>query len=528
MRDLIVAVDIGTGSARAGVFTRTGDMLGRLDHPIAMRRPRENFAEHDSEDIWQAVCIAVRGALAAAQSGADRIAALGFDATCSLVVRDVDAKPLAISGKDGDARWDTIVWLDHRALKEADFCTKSGHPVLDYSGKVMSPEMEMPKLMWLKRNRPEQWARSGYFFDLADFMTWKSTGSLGRSRCTLTAKWNYLAHESDGWRKDYLDLIGLEDLQERGALPDETLAVGSSVGNLTPEAAEALGLDTACVVGTGLIDAYAGTLGVLAPFARDPDLMERQLALIGGTSSCIVAFSRERKFGFGMWGPYYEAVLPGWWLVEGGQSVTGALLDHIVRTHSAGGDPVSAIHGRIVARIREMQAEEGEDFAARLHVLPDFHGNRSPLADPHALGVISGLSMDASFDGLCRLYWRTCVAIALGIRHILDKLGDCGYPLDTLHVTGGHVKNPLLMELYRDVTGCKVVVPNTNDAVLLGTAMVAAVAGGLFPDLASAGHAMYPGGSEHLPDPARKAVYDRDYRRFLALYRHRAELESID
>ena len=229
-----------------------------------------------------------------------------------------------------------------------------------------------------------------------------------------------------------------------------------------------------------------------------------------------------------MWGPYYEAVLPGWWLVEGGQSVTGALLDHIVRTHSAGGDPVSAIHGRIVARIREMQAEEGEDFAARLHVLPDFHGNRSPLADPHALGVISGLSMDASFDGLCRLYWRTCVAIALGIRHILDKLGDCGYPLDTLHVTGGHVKNPLLMELYRDVTGCKVVVPNTNDAVLLGTAMVAAVAGGLFPDLASAGHAMYPGGSEHLPDPARKAVYDRDYRRFLALYRHRAELESID
>ena len=79
MRDLIVAVDIGTGSARAGVFTRTGDMLGRLDHPIAMRRPRENFAEHDSEDIWQAVCIAVRGALTAAQVGAERIAILAGD-----------------------------------------------------------------------------------------------------------------------------------------------------------------------------------------------------------------------------------------------------------------------------------------------------------------------------------------------------------------------------------------------------------------------------------------------------------------
>ena len=59
---------------------------------------------------------------------------------------------------------------------------------------------------------------------------------------------------------------------------------------------------------------------------------------------------------------------------------------------------------------------------ARLHVLPDFHGNRSPLADPHALGVISGLTLDSSFDALCRLYWRTCVAIAFGIRHILEMM----------------------------------------------------------------------------------------------------------
>ena len=290
----------------------------------------------------------------------------------------------------------------------------------------------------------------------------------------------------------------------------------------------ALGLDTDCVVAAGLIDAYAGTFGVLGPFAGKPEVMERQLALIGGTSSCIVAFSREKRFGFGMWGPYYEAVLPGWWLVEGGQSATGALLDHIVRTHSAGGEPTAANHARIVARIREMQAQEGEAFGARLHVLPDFHGNRSPLADPHALGVISGLALDASFDGLCRLYWRSSVAIALGIRHILDKLGERGYPLDTLHVTGGHVRNPLLMELYRDVTGCRVVLPQTNDAVLLGTAMVAAVAGRLYPDLPAAGVGMYPGGSEYLPDPARKAGYDRDYRRFLALYRHRAEIEAID
>ena len=385
----------------------------------------------------------------------------------------------------------------------------------------------MPKLMWLKRRRPEQWARAGYFFDLADFITWRATGSSARSRCTMTAKWNYLAHEETPWSEDFLQAIGLEDVRIRGGLPEETVPVGVPAGRLTDEAAAALGLDTECVVAAGIIDAYAGALGVLGPFAGEPEKLERQLALIGGTSSCIVAFSRSAKFGLGLWGPYYEAVLPETWLVEGGQSATGALLDHVVRAHSAGGEPTAANHARILARIEVLRAQEGEAFGARLHVLPDFHGNRSPLADPHALGVISGLALDASFDGLCRLYWRTAVAIALGIRHILETMGEGGYLPETLHVAGGHLRNPLLMELYCDVTGCRLVLPETGDAVLLGSAMAAAVAGGLHADLASAGKAMHGGGRTLLPDAGRKAGYDRDYSRFLALYRQRAELEAM-
>ncbi len=195
----------------------------------------------------------------------------------------------------------------------------------------------------------------------------------------------------------------------------------------------------------------------------------------------------------------------------------------------AGCPPTTETHAKIIERVQELRAlHGGPGFADRLHVLPDFHGNRSPLADPHALGVISGLALDSSFDALCRLYWRTCVAIALGIRHILEMMKEVGYELDTLHVTGGHVRNSLLMELYCDVTGCRVVAPETPDAVLLGTAMTAAVAGKLYPDLASAGPAMSSAGKERLPDATRRRDYDRDYRRFLALYRHREELESIE
>ncbi|MCJ9754480.1 FGGY-family carbohydrate kinase, partial [Neorhizobium sp. BETTINA12A] len=183
--------------------------------------------------------------------------------------------------------------------------------------------------------------------------------------------------------------------------------------------------------------------------------------------------------------------------------------------------------GRIIARVGELRSETEGDIAPNLHVLPDFHGNRSPLADPHATGVISGLTLDISFDGLCRLYWRTCVSIALGIRHILDALSGYGYRFETLHVTGGHVNNPLLVELYADVTGRKVVIPENRDAVLLGTAMAAAVAGGVFGSLFEAGQAMDAGGTERLPDPARAEQYGLDYRRFLAMVRHRDELRGM-
>jgi ribulose kinase len=175
----------------------------------------------------------------------------------------------------------------------------------------------------------------------------------------------------------------------------------------------------------------------------------------------------------------------------------------------------------------ELRAEEGLDLAGRLHVLPDFHGNRSPLADPHAVGVISGLTLDASFDSLCRLYWRTCVGIALGVRHILEALNENGQPVDTLHVTGGHAKNPLLMELYADATGCTVIEPRAEDSMLLGTGMVAATAAGLFPTLAQACAAMQQGGRERKPDAKARARFDRDYRVFLEMHRQRQVLDAI-
>ena len=525
-RNLVCAVDVGTGSARAGILDTKGTLLGRAEHPIAMHRPKPDHAEHDSRDIWAAVCAAVRGARERAGVAAAEIAGISFDATCSLVVLDRQGDQLSAS-VTGEKRWDTIVWLDHRAIAEADECTRSGHAVLDYIGGVMSPEMEMPKLMWLKRNLPDTWNKAGYLFDLADFLTWKASGSLARSQCTLTAKWTYLAHEEQGWRRDFFDLVGLDDLFEHGNLPEKASAVGADLGPLTAQAAAELGLTEKCRVGAGVIDAYAGALGVLGGFAGDEKNIGRHLALIAGTSSCVMAMSPDPQPFPGVWGPYYGAALPNLWLSEGGQSATGALLDHIIRWHGAGGEPDAAMHARIAARVAELRAMEGEGLAARLHVLPDFHGNRSPLADPHAVGVVSGLTLDSSFDSLCKLYWRTAVGIALGVRHVLEALNENGYLIDTLHVTGGHTKNPLLMELYADATGCTVIEPLADEAVLLGTGMVAATAAGLFPSLNAACLAMQQGGKTRETNRHSAARFDRDYRIFLEMHRQRQALDAI-
>jgi FGGY-family pentulose kinase len=519
-------VDLGTGSARAGIFDRQGRLLGRSEHPIVMNHPRPDHAEHDSEDIWRAVCRAVQGALAVSGAQPEQVAGISFDATCSLVVRDRAGGQLGVSTAGGE-RWDTIVWLDHRALAEADRCIATGHPVLDYLGGVMSPEMQTPKLMWIRNNLPETWDRAGFFFDLADFLTWKASGSPARSQCTLACKWTYLAHEEPGWRRDFFEAVGIPDMLARGALPERASPAGSDLGSLTDEAAAALGLTTACRVGAGLIDAYAGALGVLAGFTGDRETVDRHLALIAGTSSCVMAMSATPRSFDGVWGPYYGVTLPDLWMCEGGQSATGALLDHLIRWHGAGGEPDATMHRRIAERVMELRRDEGLDLAGRLHVLPDFHGNRSPLADPHAVGVVSGLTLDASFDSLCKLYWRTCVGIALGVRHILDALNERGFVIDTLHVTGGHTRNPLLMELYADATGCKVVEPEAADAVLAGTAMVAATAGGLYPDLAAACAAMQQSGRIREPNPAARARFDRDYRVFLEMHRQRKVLDTL-
>ena len=522
-RALVVAVDVGSTGARAGVFDASGARLARAEHGFAVGRPLTDHAEHDSDEIWRAVCAATRAALAAGAIDPARIAGLSFDATCSLVTLDADGRPVTVS-TTGEDRWNVVMWADHRAVAEAEEITATRHRALDYVGFTMSPEMELPKLLWLKRRLPASWARLGLALDLADFLTWRATGKLAISACTVTCKWTYLNHEEPGWQLDLLERIGLADLPAKARLPARATAIGGAAGTLTPAAATELGLTTRCVVGVGLIDAHAGGLGLLGGF--EPATLNARLAMIAGTSTCHMAVAREPRRVPGLWGPYFGAMIPGLWLNEGGQSATGALLDHVLDWHAEGRALGPDRHARVAARIGEMLAAEGPALARGLLVLPDFHGNRSPLADPSARGAIHGLTLDSSFDSLARLYYATAVAIALGTRHILDALNAAGYAIRHLHLTGGHVANPILVRLYADATGCSVELPAEPDSVLLGTAAVAAAAAGLHASPIAAAKAMARAGGTVAPAPATSAHFAARYRQFLLLHEQRRALAA--
>ncbi len=518
MTDTVIGIDVGTGSARAGVFDLNGRLLGQASRDIQMWKPAPDFVEQSSDDIWNAVCVSVRDAMAKAEVGANDVKGLGFDATCSLVVLDERGAAVTVD-PDGDDDRNVIVWMDHRAIPEAERINAGGHEVLRYVGGAISPEMETPKLVWLKNHMPETWARAAHFFDLPDYLTWKATGSTARSLCSTVCKWTYLGHENR-WDDAYFRGVGLDDLADEGfsRIGTEVRPMGAPVGSgLSAEAARDLGLVPGIPVGTSIIDAHAGGLGMVgaaigdrAPTAAD---LETRLALIGGTSSCHMAVSAEPRFVPGVWGPYYSAMVPDLWLNEGGQSATGALVDHLIRTHTRGVEAEAAakVSGRTVYEVLNERLDvlaRDVDHPAALtrdrHVLPYFHGNRSPRANPTLRGIVTGLALADTVDDLALTYLATIQGIAHGTRHIVDAMRAQGYRIDTILACGGGTKNPVFLREHADATGCRIVLPKEPEAMLLGSAMLGAVAGGCFGSVVAAMGAMSR--AERVIEPATGAV----------------------
>jgi D-ribulokinase len=539
MRQAFIGIDVGTSSARAGIFDEKGTLLATARHPITVWHETGSVVEQSSAEIWAACAASVRAAMAEAAFPASAVKGLGFDATCSLVVLDTNANPLTVSSS-GDDRRNVIVWMDHRAIAEARQVNDTRDDVLRYVGGSISPEMEIPKLLWLKRHLPSSYTKAGHFFDLADYLSFRATESTARSICTLACKWNYLAHEAR-WSGSYFERIGLGDLasDSYAKIGTEIVAPGTPLGTgLSNSAARDFGLLEGTPVGASLIDAHAGGVGTIGGRAKsaEPVDVRRRLAYIMGTSACIMATTSEPRFVPGVWGPYYSGMVPGFWLNEGGQSAAGAAIDHLVRSHPAYNEAVATardggmeilefLERRIVARLKT--PGEAALLARDLHVLPEFLGNRSPFADPDARAIVAGMDLDTDIGSMERLFVAGLCGLAYGLADVVEAFRSHGVDSDLMVIGGGAGRSSLVRQIMADTTGLTVAVPETQEPVLLGAAMLGAVAGSGYGSIGEAMASMSAIGCLSEPTAPGIADFHRTKRRVHGLMR-KLDRESRD
>ncbi|CAA0837323.1 FGGY family of carbohydrate kinase [Striga hermonthica] len=504
-RSVFLGVDVGTGSARAGLFDNNGRLLGCSSSPIQIWKEGD-CVEQSSTDIWLAICTAVKAACALANVSGSEVTSLGFAATCSLVAVDYDGEPVTVSWS-GDTRRNIIVWMDHRAVEQAERINSSKSPVLEYCGGAVSPEMEPPKLLWVKENLQESWSMAFRWMDLSDWLSYRATGDDTRSLCTTVCKWTYLGHahmhqvnetgsrdmEALGWDDQFWEEIGLGDLVDshHSKIGRSVAFPGYALGSgLTPDAAKArieLGLVAGTPVGTSLIDAHAGGIGVMESVpVTDREIKENdgeeichRMVLVCGTSTCHMAISKTKLFIPGVWGPFWSAMVPQYWLTEGGQSATGALLDYIIDNHIASPHLANKAASRCVSIfellneiLESMKKESESPFVASL------------TADIH---------------------------------------------INTLLACGGLTKNSLFIQEHADITGYPIVLPRENESVLLGAAIIGSVASKKYPTVREAMKALNASGQVVYPskDPKVRKYHDAKYQIFRDLYKQQLSHRSM-
>jgi D-ribulokinase len=249
-----------------------------------------------------------------------------------------------------------------------------------------------------------------------------------------------------------------------------------------------------------------------------------------------MATTSEPRFVPGVWGPYYSGMIPGFWLNEGGQSAAGAAIDHLVKSHPAHHEAVATaraegmeilefLERRILARAGH--AGEAALLARDIHVFPEFIGNRSPFADPDSRAIVAGLDLDADLHSMERLFVAGLCGLAYGLADVVDAFRAHGIESDLMVIAGGAGRSALVRQIMADTTGLSVAVPQTQEPVLLGAAMLGAVASGGHRSIGEAMAAMSAIADLSRPTAPAMAGFHRSKRRVHELMR-KLDRESRD
>ena len=523
-----IGIDYGTESGRAVlVDVRNGQEIATAVHPyshgvIDQHLPGSNtplppdWALQDPLDYLNVIKVTIPAVLK--ESGIDpaEVIGIGIDFTaCTMMPTLADATPLCTLPEfaQNPHAW-VKLWKHHAAQPEADQINETarelGQDWLNRYGGKISSEWFFSKALQILDEAPEVYQAADRLLEAADWVIWRLTGVESRNTCT--AGYKAMVQDGDYPTREYFAALNpaFADVVDTKMMRSFA-ALGARVGGLTDEAAAWTGLKPGIAVATANVDAH---VTVPAVKVTKPGSM----IMIMGTSTCHMLISDKLQTVEGMCGVVDGGIIPGYFGYEAGQSGVGDIFAWFVNNavppeyHAAAEKAGMGLHEYLEAEAaRQKPGEHG------LLALDWWNGNRSVLVDADLTGLLIGITLATRAPDI---YRALIESTAYGTRIIVDSFEERGIPIHELVLAGGlPEKNQLLVQIYADVTGKILRFAGSAQSPALGSAMHAAVAAGVYPDIQAAAEKMGKLKDRVVhPIPENQAVYDRLYAEYKLLY----------
>ena len=481
----LLAIDIGTASTKAALFSLDGERLASHAQAYPVKVPQPGWAEQDPQDWWAAACRCTNQVLSDV-GGHDLAAVAVSGQTPSLVALD----------RRGEVLRPAILWLDRRATPQAEWLKKEigEDRAIAAGGNLLDSYYGGVKWLWFKQNEPDLFHRTWKILQASSYVLYKLTNQtvLDYSQAGLCSPCFNLGERA--WDPQICGLMGI-DLERLPKLHP----AGQIIGKVNPEAARLTGIPVGIPVAAGAGDFALSCLGA--------GVLERgQAAAMLGTAGNLLVPDPVRTD---------PRLINTVHVTGGGLSLGGVM---------AGGS---------VGWFKSMLGWEGDDFYPRMEAdaaavtpgadglvfLPYLAGERTPIWDPAARGVYFGLSHHHQRG---HLYRALLEGVAFAFREMLEIVITTGTQIKQVTLTDGGARSPLWREIFADVLGLQVHW-QPDGGTLLGTALLAGVASGLLRGFDSV-HDWLGQVITHQPDPKKSAIYDRNYQVYQGLYPRLSDL----
>ncbi len=500
---LLLGLDIGTTSIKAILYAaEQGLVIRSAAQPTPVTHRPNGWSEHDPEALWQAVVACVREAGA---GQAVRALAISSMAEAGLLV-DAQGQPLA----------PIIAWYDRRSEPQAAWIEQRIERAALYriTGQRVSPSFGVTKLLWLRENDPQAYARGAAWLPVPAYLLWRLTGQRAVDN-TIAARTLLFDQRTLSWSAELLDLF---DLPARLFPP--VSSGDTPVGRLTARAAAETGLPQAALCVLGGHDHLCASLAAGAQQAG-------ALVDSSGSANALLLLTPDflpdpalAEHGYAS----YAYVLPGLYALKGGLKAAGSAIDWLARQFTPDGAPPD------YAQL-EAEAAAGVGRRAGPLWLPHLIGSGTPEGDRFSRAALVGAQFEHTRGDLFRAMLE---ALAFWTRHNLEEMQALTQrPIQSLTLSGGVTRLRLLSQLKADVLNRPVFVSQVPEAAATGAALLAGLGARVFADAAAA--ALSPGypKEEIDPHPAHAAwyadLYQRAYRPlYAALHPINLALEALD